>query len=281
MSKPGPLLEIRFAGQAIHRGRVPVTHLVSFLSSWRKVLQRTGRVLRGEARSVRRGQPPQDLKAELEFDTVSLTGEGEAAILGLERRLENTSFPEMDFGLKVLQLAISGLKELENRDAGEALPEGQDAGVLRAWRDAGVLLGQGINAIEFTLNDSDGPVTTALTPALLARIRERLIQAQINIRKIQGRLLMVDFTGKETRCRVHPVEGEPIVCLVDEERKEAVLSNMLQDVLITGEVHQDPATGKISSITIQDIERLSDPAEPQPEGPTEPSELWDSPDTDD
>ena len=259
MSKLGPLLEIRFAGQAINRGRVPVTHLVSFLSSWRKVLQRTGRVLRGEAKSVRRGQPPQDLKAELEFDTVSLTGEGEAAILGLERRLENASFPEMDFGLKVLQLAIGGLKELDGRDPDQALPDGLDAGVLRAWRDAGVLLGQGIDAIEFTLNDTDGPVKTALTPALHAGIRERLTQAQINILKIQGRLLMVDFTGNETRCRVHPADGEPIVCRVDEEQKEAVLSNMLQDVLITGEVHQDPATGKISSISIQDIERLDKP----------------------
>ena len=281
MSKPGPLLEIRFAGQAIDRGRVPVTHLVSFLTSWRKVLQRTGRVLRGEARSVRRGQPPQDLKAELEFDTVSLTGESKAAILGLERRLENTSFPEMDFGLKVLQLAVGGLKEIDSRDAGEALPEGQDSGVLRAWRDAGVLLGQGIDSIEFTLNDAGGPIPASLTPALLARIRERLARAQINIRKIQGRLLMVDFTGNETRCRVHPADGEPIVCLVDEERKEAVLSNMLQDVLITCKVHQDPATGKITSITIQDIERLSDPAEPQPEGPSQPSELWDTPEPDD
>ena len=281
MSKSSPLLEIRFAGQSIDRGRVPVTHLVGFLSSWRKVLQRTGRVLRGEARSVRRGQPPQDLKAELEFDTVSLAGKGEAAILGLERRLENTSFPEMDFGLKVLQLAISGLKELESRDADQALPEGQDAGVLRAWRDAGVLLGQGINAIEFTLNDAGGPIPASLTPALLARIRERLARAQINIRKIQGRLLMVDFTGNETRCRVHPADGEPIVCLVDEERKEAVLSNMLQDVLITGEVHQDPATGKITSFTIQDIERLSDPAEPQPQGSPDLPTLLDTPELDD
>ena len=281
MSKPGPLLEIRFAGQAIDRGRVPVTHLVSFLTSWRKVLQRTGRVLRGEARSVRRGQPPQDLKAELEFDTVSLTGESKAAILGLERRLENTSFPEMDFGLNVLQLAISGLKELHSRDAGEALPEGQDSGVLRAWRDAGVLLGQGIDSIEFTLNDAGGPIPASLTPALLARIRERLARAQINIRKIQGRLLMVDFTGNETRCQIHPDDGEPILCRVDEERKDAVLANMLQDVVITGEVQNDSATGKMTAITIKDIERLSDPAAPQPERTSEPSQLWDPPDTDD
>ena len=262
------LLEIRFRGQAIERGRLPVAHLVSFLDSWRKVVQRTGRVLRGEARSVRPGQPPQDLKSELEFELVTFEGEGDATSLGLERRLENTSFPEMDFGLKVVQSAIGGLREIGSSDPAQALPNGIDPGVLRAWRDAGVLLGQGVEAIEFTLNDSSGTVRAALNPHVLERIRERLTRPNVNIRKIEGRLLMVDFTGKEARCRIHPVDGEPIECLVDEERKEAVLANMLKDVLITGEVRLNPATGAISSITIQDIERVSAPSETQsPESP--------------
>ena len=273
------LLEIRFRGQAIERGRLPVAHLVSFLDSWRKVVQRTGRVLRGEARSVRPGQPPQDLKSELEFELVTFEGEGDATSLGLERRLENTSFPEMDFGLKVVQSAIGGLREIGSSDTAEALPNGIDPGVLRAWRDAGVLLGQGVEAIELTLNDSSGTVRAALNPHVLERIRERLTRPNVNIRKIEGRLLMVDFTGREARCRIHPVDGEPIECLVDEERKEAVLANMLKDVLITGEVRQDPATGKITSITIQDIERPEMANGDSPEETSEPPGLLDDPDT--
>ena len=232
-----------------------MAHLAGFLDSWRKVVQRTGRVLRGEARSVRPGQPPQDLRSELEFELVTFDGKGDSARLGLERRLENTSFPEMDFGLNVVQSAIGGLKEVGSSDPAEALPNGIDPGVLRAWRDAGVLLGQGVETIGFKLNDSSGTVRSALNPDVLERIRDRLTRPSVNIRKIEGRLLMVDFTGREARCRIHPVDGEPIECLVDEERKEAVLANMLKDVLITGEVRLDPATGKISSITIQDIER--------------------------
>lgn len=272
MNEENSILEIRFSGDAVDRGRVPVAHLVTFLSNWRKVLQRTGRVLRGEAKSVRRGQPPQDLQAELEFEVVSLAGMGRGAVMRLERRLENASFPEMDFGLKVLQTAVSGLKALQDEDSAGPMPVGLDPGVLQAWRDAGVLLGQGIEAMEFTLNEGDETVQSALTPEVLERIRARLTRPRVNIRKIQGRLMMVDFTGDEARCRVHPVDAEPIVCLVDEERKEAVLANMLEDVLITGEVREDPATGKITRITIQDIERhdgASGPPAPEPPGPPE------------
>lgn len=276
----GRLLEISFRGPAIERGRLPIAHLYSFLGSWRKVLQRTGRVLRGEAKSVRRGQPPQDLKAELEFELASLSGEGHGASLGLERHLENASFPEMDFGLQVLQTAVGGLKALQSEDPAAPLPAGLDSGVLRAWRDACVLLGQGIDAIEFTLTEGEGTVESALTPEVLERIRDRLTRPRVNIRKIQGRLMMVDFTSDEARCRVHPVDGEPIECLVDEERKEAVLANMLEDVLITGEVRHDPATGKTTRITIQDIERLDGPSEPPAPEPPAPPELLDTLDSD-
>ena len=255
------LLEIRFRGEAIERGRLPVAHLAGFLDSWRKVVQRTGRVLRGEARSVRPGQPPQDLKSELEFELVTFSGEGGSASIGLERRMENSSFPEMDFGLAVIDSAIGGLRDIVGSAPSEALPKGMDRGVLRAWRDAGVLLGQGVEAIEFTLNGASGEVRSALTPEALWGIRERLTRPNVNIRRIEGRLLMVDFTGSEARCRVHPVDGAPMECRVDEERKEAVLAHMLEDVLITGEVRLDPATGETTSITIRDIEPAEKSAE--------------------
>ena len=200
---------------------------------------------------------------------MSLAQQDQRVILGLERRLENASFPEMDFGLKVLQAAVAGLKKLQDEDAGEFAAAGPDPGVLRAWRDAGVVLGQGIEAIEFTLNDAAGIVQAALTLQVLERIRERLTRPDVNIRRIEGRLLMVDFTGKEARCLVHPVDGEPIECLLDEERKEAVLANMLEDVLITGEVRVDPVTGKITSITVQDLERRKASSEVPPQTPPE------------
>ena len=67
---------------------------------------------------------------------------------------------------------------------------------------------------------------------------------------------------------------------MDEERKGAVLANMLEDVLITGEVRMDPATGKVSSITIQDIERPEEPSDPTRPDPSDSADLWDSPKSD-
>ena len=59
-----------------------------------------------------------------------------------------------------------------------------------------------------------------------------------------------------------------------------MLANMLKDVLITGEVRLDPATGKISSITIQDIERPAMPDGSPPEEESEPPGLLDGSETD-
>lgn len=242
-----------------------MAHLANFLDSWRKVVQRTGRVLRGEARSVRPGQPPQDLKSELEFELVTFAGEGDSVSLGLERRLENTSFPEMDFGLRVLQSAVRGLGEIESGNVSERWPAGMDTGILRAWRDAGALFSQGIDAIAFTVNGPQGAISAELTSSLLAEIRERLTRPQVNVRKIAGRLLMVDFTGEEAHCRIQPEDGEPVECLVDEGGKDAVITHLLSNVVITGEAQTDPATGETTAISIKEIEpRPAPPSEPDP-----------------
>ena len=58
MNRHNPLLKIRFDGKAVGAGTIPVSHLLDFLSNMKKVLQRIGRVLQGDAESVRRGQPP-------------------------------------------------------------------------------------------------------------------------------------------------------------------------------------------------------------------------------
>lgn len=44
-----PLLKVRFDGKAVGAGKIPVTHLLKFLANLNKALQRTGRVLKGEA----------------------------------------------------------------------------------------------------------------------------------------------------------------------------------------------------------------------------------------
>ena len=53
MNEKNPLLKIRFDGEAVGPGKIPVAHLLRFLTNMEKALQRTGRVLTGEAESVR------------------------------------------------------------------------------------------------------------------------------------------------------------------------------------------------------------------------------------
>lgn len=279
MNRDNPLLKIRFDGDAVGSGRISVAHLLRFLTNMNKALQRTGRVLTGEAESVRRGPQPRSIKEEVALDLVLLTHGSPAAVLGFERRQKDVSLPGMDLGLEILEKAMSGLSAVQDVD--DTLPAGYDAGVLMAWRDVGTLFSQGIEKIEFTLNHRETPLETSFTPRGFNRIQERIKGPQTNIRTIEGRLLMADFKEYGTRCRVHPSAGEPVLCLFDEEQKDEVLENILQYVRIVGEAKEDPLTGRIANIKIHDIERLEDregeAADLLPQGTPISRSFWESP----
>lgn len=282
MNSNEPLLKIRFDGEAVGPGRIPVAHLLSFLANMNKALQRTGRVLMGDAESVRRGRQPHSIKEEVALDLMLLTHGSPAAVLGFERRQTGAALPGMDLGIDIFETALSGLSAVQEAD--DSLPAGYDAGVLMAWRDAGTLFSQGITRIEFTLNHRETPLTTNMTPAGFARIQERIKGPQTNIRTIEGRLLMADFKEHGTRCRIHPSAGDPVLCLFDEETKDEVLENILQYVRILGEAKEDPVTGKIASIKIHNIERLEgrerEAADLLPQGTPISRDFWESPSLD-
>lgn len=282
MNEYNPLLKVRFDGSAVGPGKIPVLHLLTFLANLKKALERTGRVLQGDADSMRRGQPPHNIKSEVELDLVSLEPGSPAAVLGFERRLKTPSLPELDFGLEILEKAIGGLEAVQKDDAEKPLPMGYDSGVLMAWRDAGMLFKQGIDKIEFTLTHREKAVqTSSFTLNGVTRIRKRIKGPQSNVRTIHGRLLMADFKENGTRFRVHPPAGDPVLCLFDEEQKDEVLENILQYVRVVGEAREDPISGKITDIKIQDIECLEDrqdeAAELLPQGTPIPRAFWESP----
>jgi hypothetical protein len=281
MSETEPLLKIRFDGQEVGPGIIPVAHLLRFLSNMNKALQRTGRLLQGDAESLRRGQPPRHIKEDVDLNLVLLTHGSPAAVLGFERRQIALSLPTMDFGLEILEKAIGGLETVQKDAPEDALPAGYDTGVLMAWRDAGILFSQGVERIELALNHREAPITASFTPTGYARIQERIKGPQTNIRTIEGRLLMADFKEHGTRCRVHPAAGDPVLCLFDKEQKDEVLGDILQYVRVIGEAKEDPVSGKITSIKIHDIERLEDredeAADLLPQGTPISQTFWESP----
>lgn len=274
-----PLLKIRFDGDAVGPGTIPVAHLRRFLDGMTKALQRTGRVLLGEAESMRRGPHPRSVKDEVALDLVMLTQGSPAAVLGFERRQTETSLPGIDLGMEILEKSITGLEVVQKADA--PLPPGYNAGVLMAWRDAGLLFSSNIARIEFRLRERDKSVVTTFTPEGFARIQKRIKGPQTNMRTIEGRLLMVDFKEHGTRCRVHPPVGDPVICLFDDEQKDEVLEDILRYVRIVGEAREDPLTGKISSIKIHDIEQLEEKEDQAmellPQGTPVSRDFWYSP----
>lgn len=281
MDEHNPLLKIRFDGKAVGAGTIPVSHLLDFLSNMKKVLQRIGRVLQGDAESVRRGQPPRNIKEEVELDLVLLTHGSPAVVLGFDRNQAARSFPEMDFGLEVLKKALCGLATIQEGATETTLPAGYDTGVLMAWRDTGKLFSQDVTKIEFTLRQQAVPITAVFTSEDFRHIQERIKGPQTNVRTVEGRLLMADFKEHGTRCRVHPSAGDPVLCLFDEEQKEEVLEDILCFVRVVGEAQEDPASGKIASIKVQDIERLEgrddEAVDLLPQGTPISRNFWESP----
>jgi len=278
MSNTNPLLSIRLEGQAIGPARIEVHHLMHLLGNFTNALLRTGQVLQGELASTRKGPKGKSIKKEIDLDLVLLTHGSPATVLGFERHVQQSYLPGMDIGVEILEKALEGLRLVQQPDV--ALPAGFDSGVLMAWRDIGFLFEVGFDKITFTLNHRPQTQKSDYTPDGFKRIQERIQGPQLNVRTIEGRLLMADFKEHGTRCRVHPSVGEPVLCLFDEEQKDEVLENILYYVRIIGEAKEDPITGKISSIKIHDIQRLENKEKEQsdllPQGAPLPTDFWQS-----
>jgi hypothetical protein len=282
MKDPNPFLKVRFDGKSVGAARIPVEHLLRFLGNFQKALLRSGMVMRGEEDSTRRGPRDKSAKDALGLDLVMLTEGSPSAVLGFERRTSDSDVFGEDFGAEVFESALKGLATIQN--GGEEVPVESDAGVLMAWRDAGVLFQKGIDRIEFTLNHRRRPVVVEFTPSGFTNLQRRIRGPVSNIRTIEGRLLMADFKEHGTRCRIHPSVGEPVLCLFTEEQRDEILEDMLHYVKVIGEAKEDPITGRVTSIKIHDIERIEEKEDVSrdllPSGSPIPRSFWESPSLD-
>lgn len=161
----------------------------------------------------------------------------------------------MDEGLRIVETAVRGLKEVQNQNSN--LPSGSDRSVLLAWRDLGGIFYKGCTRITFTVNHRPMRLNTEYTPEGFEQVQRRIIGPETNLRTIEGRLLMADFREHGLRCRIRPPVGDAVICVFTEDQKEQVLENILHYVRIVGEAEEDPASGKISAITIHDIQSLA------------------------
>lgn len=282
MTERTHFLSIRLAGKAIGTARIPVNHLLRLLKEFNKALFRTGRVLQGQADSLRKGPVQRSIKDEIALDLVQITHGSPATVLGLERSCGQQSFECMDFGMEIIETCLKGLQTAQS-DASD-LPPGFDSGVVMAWRDLGVMFEQGVSDVQFSLNHRPQSLVVDYTAGGFHRLQERIQGPQLNIRTIEGRLLMIDLKEHGTRCRIHPSVGEPVLCLFDDSRKEEVLENITKYVKVIGEAKEDPVSGKITSIQLHDIQRLEsregEREDLLPLGTPLPNDFWETPSLD-
>jgi hypothetical protein len=275
-------LNIRLAGNSIGRSRIPISHLLRLLTEFNKVMLRVGRILQGQSDSIRKGRTQSSIKDEIALDLVQITHGSPATVLGLERSCGQKQFECMDIGQEIIEKALLGLKEIQTDS--DDLPTGFDIGVIMAWRDLGIMFDQGVSNIQFKINHRAKTIITDYSTEGYKRVQERIQGPVLNVQTIEGRLLMADFKEHGTRCRIHPSFGDPIICIFNEDQKDSVYDNILNFVKIIGEAKEDPITGKISSITLKDIQRLEDREQEGrdllPQGSDLPIDFWESPSLD-
>jgi len=257
-----PVLIIRVKGKATEGGRIGLHDLIRLGNNVQTAVERVARVLVGQADSRRPGRKPSEIAQSCALEVVALN-QGSFAIAF---DLPNEKFETMHLGVEAVEKLFEGLDQIGTN--GEALPSGYDAGVLHTLRDMGRILGRGIDMIEAESRTQRLRKTFSFTNQTRQRIIERIRGPVSNLRSIEGRLLMADFQQRAEQCRIHPALGDPIRCRFDESLEQTVYDYLRSQVRVTGETTEDPNTGRISSITITDIEPVTlEGAEPDSVSP--------------
>lgn len=83
-------------------------------------------------------------------------------------------------------------------------------------------------------------------------------ESRVDVRTVEGTLLMGDFMEGAYRCRIHPQAGEPVVCRFGREQKIEVLAALTHYVRITGNA-VEAGNGEVE-VLITTIKVLDNPA---------------------
>ncbi len=247
----GKMLTVHLEGPAVTEGRIALRDLVHFGRQFQSALERTARVLSGQV-SVRRGQPPVNIRRACALDVIALQEGSFSVVLDLHRA--QPALPGLDLGEQALERLIEGLEVVRGPEP--ELPIGYDLGVLVALRDLGRLFDHGIERLTFDLHTSRVQRRVVHDYALHRRIIER-IEGPLEDQVVrEGRLLMADLKETGLRCRIHPPAEPPILCSFDEAMAEEIVNALRHYVRIRGPAEIDPLTEKVLKIEIRDLEIL-------------------------
>lgn len=249
--KAEPILVITVRGPATKDGRIALKDLMALGKHVQSSVERVATVLSGKADSRKPGRRPKKVVESCPLEVVALNQGSFEIALDLPR----DTFEFAHLGVESIEKLVEGIESISTN--GSVLPSGFDTGVLYSLRDLGRLLDKGVDEIEVTSRTQRLQRQVSYNPTVQNRIIEKIRGPVTSERTIEGRLLMADFRHDVEKCRIHPTVGEPIVCQFDESLEETVYEHLRGFVRITGETKEDPITGRITSIKIQDIEALS------------------------
>ena len=259
-----PLLEVRLVGPGVTEGKIYISDLVLLGQGLQTALNSVAWGLLNNAPGRRGARLPDDIREQCALQLVGLTSGSVVLRLDLVRDADSS------IGVEALEKLITGLPPLEQSEG--HLPIELDARVLSAWHDMGKMgkiFQRGIERAEFCLTIKGTTRRYDFLPQTLARLSDR-VRARLQVKTIEGRLLMADFEGKR-RCRVHPVSGPPIPCTFSEAIADKVKGALTSWVRVTGKAKVDLASGAIKTFAIREIELLDvTPRAPLPQ----PEDFW-------
>ena len=246
-----PVLILRAMGAATQDGRIALQDFLQIGRHIQTAVERVARVLVGHTDSRKPGRKPKEIASSCPLDVVALNRGSFEIALDLPR----DTFENMHLGVEAVEKLLLGMESLATNRG--VLPSGYDTGVLHSLRDMGSVLGQGIDEIEMEVTTQRLRRCFTFSRDVHARIAGEIRGPVTTLRTVEGRLLMADFRTDAERCRIHPPIGEPLICRFDESLEESVHEHLRSFVRITGQTREDPATGRVTSIEVSDIEPVS------------------------
>ena len=261
------LLNLLFEGESILEGRILWNDLAQFVSSLDSAIQRIINVLE-TGTGVRIGRPTKAFQALTALE-VTVVGSG-SFMLGLNLRRGQDFLPGFDLGVQAISRLVQGLRTIEH----DPLPVGFDLGVLMALREAGHIFDRGIETVHLDSGTEIPQPRATFARNTHQHIVSRLQTLEQAWAEAEGRLLMADVREDSLRCRLHPSAGQPLLCSFPEDMAADIMRNLRHFVRIRGEATTEPATGRIRSFTIRDLESIEEPAETTEVTVTLSSSFW-------
>ena len=188
-NKPVPPLSVRLVGPAFAaQPRISVNQLVLFAGQLQTAVQRIGRILHGQEKSLHPGPAPKEVLDTCWLDIVGLK-QGSLELSFDLHAAQDTQ--QSVFGNLAIDRLITGMQQLEAESLSSEYPPGFDKGVLLAIRESGKLLEQGVDEIVFL--GGLKRQSARYDSKVLQRVVERIQAPVINKVTVEGTLLMGDF----------------------------------------------------------------------------------------